>query len=334
MSISGPLVDGYGRVHTELRISVTDRCNLRCFYCMPTEGVQFRSHAEILSYEEIERFVRVAAGLGIRKIRLTGGEPLVRKDVPRLVEKLAAVPGIEELAMTSNGVLLGQFADRLKAAGLDRLNISLDTLRRDKFQQITRRDELPNVLDGIVAAQLAAGFRQIRLNAVAIRGLSEEEIVPLVRFARDHDLELRFIEFMPLDGDGQWNSERVLPPEEILRILSEALGLLDPISPDGSCAPASEYRFREGGGCIGLIRSVTRPFCSQCNRLRLTADGRLRNCLFSTQPRDVRTVLRSGESQRQLAQLIRIAVGTKKRARGTDDGELVRGDRPMHQIGG
>lgn len=333
MSIAGPLVDCYQRVHTDLRISVTDRCNLRCCYCMPAEGVQFQPHAEILSYEEIERFVRVAARLGIRKLRITGGEPLVRKDLPRLVEKLAAVPGIEQLALTSNGILLGEFAAALKAAGLQRLNVSLDTLSREKFHRITRRDQLPRVMEGIAAAR-RAGFREIRLNALAIRGLTEEEIVPLVRFARDQDLQLRFIEFMPLDGDRQWNRDRVLPGEEILKILSDAIGPLEPVSPNAPHAPAREYRFLDGSGSVGLICSVTRPFCDHCSRLRLTADGKLSNCLFSTRRWDARAVLRSGSSQRQLARFIQHAVSAKKKARGTCQGELAHSDRPMHQIGG
>ena len=333
MSLAGPLTDCFARVHTDLRISVTDRCNLRCYYCMPTDGVQFRPHAEILTYEEIERFVRVAAKLGIRKVRITGGEPLVRKDLPRLVQKLADVPGIDELALTTNGVLLDRYAGNLKAAGLHRLNVSLDSVDPERFSRIARRDELPRVLAGIAAAG-RAGFENIRLNALAIRGVSEEEIVPLARFAREHGLELRFIEFMPADGDRRWDSDRVLPGEEILETLSQAYGPLEPISPNGSRAPASEYRFLDGVGRIGLIRSVTRPFCGHCTRLRLTADGMVRNCLFSGRQWDAKAVLRSGGTPRQLAQLLQIAVSAKTQAHGTADGDLAAADRPMHQIGG
>lgn len=333
MSVAGPLVDTYGRVHTDLRISVTDRCNIRCSYCMPAGSVKFQPRGEILSFEEIERFVRVAAGLGIRKLRLTGGEPLLRNDLPRLVEMLAAVPGVDQLAMTSNGVLLGPHAARLKAAGLERLNISLDTLNREKFRQITGRDELPRVLEGIAAA-LRAGFQQIKLNSLAIRGLTDDEIVPLALFARQHGLQLRFIEFMPLDAQRQWSSERVLPGEEILGVLRRAIGPLEPVGADGPRAPALEYRFLDGGGQIGLVQSITKPFCEHCNRLRLTADGKLRNCLFSTPPWDARAILRAGGSERELARLIRAAVTAKKKAHGTDDGEFVPSDRPMHQIGG
>ncbi len=332
MSSSGPLVDGFGRTHTDLRISVTDRCNIRCQYCMPAEGVEFRSHAEILSYEEIERFVRVAAQLGIRQLRLTGGEPLVRKHVARLVEMLAALPGIDEIAMTTNGVLLDRCAGELKAAGLRRLNISLDTVDPRKYQEITRRDELPAVLRGIAAAR-GAGFERIKLNAVAIRDFSEAEIVPLALFARENDLELRFIEFMPADGNRRWSGDRVLPGEAILEILGKGVGPLEPASAPDSQAPATEYRYLDGKGRVGLIPSVTKPFCDRCDRLRLTADGKLRDCLFSTSQWDARALLRDGTEQ-QLAELICSAVRAKQKTRGSSDGEFLHTDRPMHQIGG
>lgn len=333
MSITGPLVDGFGRVHTDLRISVTDRCNIRCSYCMRPEGVEFRPHAVILSFEEIERFVRVAARLGFRQLRLTGGEPLVRKDVCRLVEMLAAVPGIDEVAMTTNGILLPQYAEDLKAAGLDRLNISLDTLDRDKFRRISRRDELPQVLEGIDAAE-RVGFRRIKLNALAIRGQTEDEIAPLARFARQRGLELRFIEFMPCDGAKQWRDELVLPGEEILTILAEAVGPLEPLQPQEAPAPATRYRFLDGGGVIGLINSVSEPFCSFCSRLRLTAEGNVQNCLFSTSQWDARAILRGGGTDEQLAQLIREAVCTKQEKHGSESGRFARTERSMHQIGG
>ncbi len=332
-SATGPLVDTFGRVHTDLRISVTDRCNVRCHYCVPAEGIQYRPHAEMLTYEEIERFVRVVAGMGIRKIRLTGGEPLVRKGVCRLVEMLVAVPGIDQIAMTTNGILLDQYAEALKAAGLMRLNISLDTLDRDKFQQITRHDELPRVLEGIAAAR-RAGFEGTKLNALAIRGLSEDDVVPLARFARENRLELRFIEFMPVDGDRKWTGDRVLLGKEILELLSREIGPLEPVSSNGSTAAATQFRYVDGGGCVGVVRSVTEPFCGKCSRLRLTADGNVRNCLFSGQQWETRPLLRSGATDRELAELIRSAVGAKSQARGTDDGQFARCDRPMHQIGG
>ena len=333
MSIKGPLADCFGREHTDLRISVTDRCNVRCQYCMPTEGAEFRSHSEILTYEEIERFVRVAARLGIRNVRITGGEPLVRKDIPRLVEMLAGIPGIADLAMTTNGILLDRFAAPLKAAGLDRLNISVDTLDRDKFQRITRHDKLPQVLQGIAAA-LEAGFENTKLNALAIRDFTEDEVAPLALFACEHGLNLRFIEFMPVDGDRRWTSDRVLPGTEILEILNREIGPLISERRDGSGSPATEYRFRDGNGSIGVIHGVTKPFCEDCDRLRLTADGRVRNCLFCDEHWDARALLRSGGSQRQLAQLIQLAVSAKRKAHGSRGGVLTPPDRTMHQIGG
>jgi cyclic pyranopterin phosphate synthase len=328
-----PLIDVYGRTHTDLRIAVTDRCNVRCAYCMSSEDAHPLPHDAILSYEEIARFVAVAAPLGIRKLRLTGGEPLVRKDVTRLVAMLVAVPGIQEVAMTTNGILLAEHAAALKAAGLQRLNISLDALSPERFCQATRRDELPRVLEGIAAAR-AAGFDRIKLNTVAIRGLTEEEIVPLARFAREHDLELRFIEFMPLDGDRQWAPERVLSGEDILAKLAAAFGPLDPVASETPQAPARQYRYADGGGRVGLVPAVSHPFCSDCNRLRLTADGKLRNCLFAAEPRDVRALLRGGGSDRQIVELIREAVAAKRMARGRDDGQFAPAGRPMYQIGG
>jgi len=333
VSIAGPLVDCWGRLHGQLRISVTDRCNARCYYCMPAEGVKFRDHAEILSYEEIERFVHVAARLGIHKLRVTGGEPLVRKDLPKLIEKLVLVPGIDEVALTTNGILLARYAAALKAAGLNRLNISLDTLDPEKFREITRCDGLAQVLEGIATAQ-EVGFEEIKLNALAIRGMCEDEIVPLALFARKHGLQLRFIEFMPVDGQRHWGRAKVVPGDEILATLTHGIGPLDPVENNGSCAPAVEYRFRNGGGSIGLIRSVTKPFCARCDRLRLTADGKLKNCLFSTRKWDARAILRSNATQRQLAQLIQIAVSTKRRIHGADNGEFARCDQTMHRIGG
>ena len=333
MSVTGPLIDRFGRVHTDLRISVTDRCNLRCVYCMPEEGVGFRHHGEILRFEEIARFVEVAARLGIRQVRLTGGEPLVRRHVCRLVEMLAALPGVDDLSMTTNGILLPQYADALKSAGLERLNISLDTLDRRKFRQISRHDELPRVLEGIEAAR-QAGFRKIKLNALAIRDFTEEEVVPLAQFARARDLKLRFIEFMPLDGDDRWNAGRVLSGREILGILGAAFGAMEPVAQEGSRAPATQYRFPDGGTPIGLIPTVSAPFCHRCSRLRLTAEGKLRNCLFSPEEQDARGLLRTGGTDQQLATLIGEAVAAKKEKHGSASGRFCRSGRSMHQIGG
>jgi cyclic pyranopterin phosphate synthase len=333
LSTAGPLIDSFGRVHTDLRVSVTDRCNMRCFYCMPAGGVEFKPHDAILRFEEIERFVRVAVQLGIRRVRLTGGEPLVRKGLCRLVEMIAAVPGIDDLAMTTNGILLGQYADALRAAGVQRLNVSLDTLDPGRFQQIARRDELGEVLCGIDAA-CRAGFRQVKLNVVAIRGRTEPDIVPLALFAQSRGLELRFIEFMPLDGDDRWAADMVLPAPEILRRLAAGIGPLEPVVEPDCHSPATLYRFVEGGARIGLIRTVSRPFCDRCSRLRLTAEGKLRNCLFARDEWNVRDLLRTGGSDDELAALVRAAVAAKRQCRGTDAGTLARTDRPMYQIGG
>ncbi|HEX3871092.1 MAG TPA: GTP 3',8-cyclase MoaA, partial [Pirellulales bacterium] len=254
------LVDSFGRLHTDLRISVTDRCNLRCFYCMPAEDVQFKPRDELLTFEEIERVARVAARMGVNKLRLTGGEPLVRREIWKLVELLRRAPGIDDIALTTNGLLLAEQAERLKDAGLDRLNISLDSLDRKTFEQIARRPGLDRVLDGIFAAR-KAGFDRIRLNTVAVRGLTEREIVPLVEFARRHQFELRFIEFMPLDADGRWKNADVLSGDEIRVTIENAIGPLEPLPVVEPSQPATDYRFVDGSGCIGFINPVTQPFC-------------------------------------------------------------------------
>jgi cyclic pyranopterin phosphate synthase len=328
-----PLVDRLGRVHTNLRISVTDRCNIRCFYCMPIENVRFKPRNEILTFEEIESFTRVMARLGINKIRLTGGEPLVRADLYRLVEKLASIPGIRDIAMTTNGILLAEQAAALKAAGLSRLNISLDALSEEAFQRISRREGLQRVLDGIFAAQ-REGFERIRLNAVAIKGITEAEVVPLGEFARQHNLELRFIEFMPLDAEGNWESDQVLSGKAIRCLLEKALLPLVPVERTDMSQPAMDYEFADGIGRIGFINPVTEPFCGDCNRLRITADGKLRNCLFSTTEWDARALLRAGASAEELVQLVRDCVAAKKPGHGIDSPEFVKPERAMYQIGG
>lgn len=333
MSISGPLVDSFGRVHGDLRISVTDRCNIRCFYCMPAGAVTFRPRHELLTFEEITRFVRVAAQLGVRKLRLTGGEPLVRHSLSELVRMLAEVPGIEDIALTTNGILLDEQVEALKAAGLRRLNVSLDTLDPARFEQIARREGLDRVLAGIAAAR-QVGFNKIKLNAVAIRHLTEEDVVPLVRFARQHELELRFIEFMPLDADDAWQCEQVFAGEDIRRLLEAEFGSLVPCAMEDPSQPATDYDFADGGGRVGFINPVTQPFCSTCNRLRLTAEGQIRNCLFSTVEWDARAALRSGASDDDLADLIRDCVAAKRRAHGINSDEFVRPERAMYQIGG
>lgn len=333
MTDSRVLVDSLGRVHNNMRISVTDRCNIRCFYCMPMENVQFKPRAEILTFEEIVRFARVAASLGVNKLRITGGEPLVRADLPDLIGELASLPGIHDIAMTTNGILLADQADALKQAGLKRLNISLDGLREETFQRISRRSGLDRVLEGIFAAQ-RIGFEKIRLNAVAIRGITEDEIVPLGEFARRHGLELRFIEFMPLDAENNWCDDQVLSGSEIRDALEHAFGPLLPIERTDMSQPATDYRFEDGIGVIGFINPVTQPFCSDCNRLRITAEGKVRNCLFSIAEWDARQVMRGGGSDEQLVELLRDCILAKKPGHGIDSVDFVRPDRAMYQIGG
>lgn len=328
-----PLIDGFGRVHTNLRVSVTDRCNIRCFYCMPAENVRFKPRHELLNFEEIARFVRVLAEMGVNKVRLTGGEPLVRHGLSVLVAMLAQVPGVRDIAMTTNGMLLAQQAGALRKAGLKRLNISLDSLNPETFFKISRREGLEQVLEGIFAAQ-KVGFEKIRLNAVAIRGITEDEIVPLGRFAREHGMEMRFIEFMPLDADGAWNSEQVLSGTEIRKVLEREIGPLVPLAIEDPSQPATDYAFADGRGQIGFINPVTQPFCHNCNRLRLTAEGRVRNCLFSTVEWDAREILRGGGSDDDLAALVAASIGAKRAGHGIDSEEFVKPARAMYQIGG
>jgi cyclic pyranopterin phosphate synthase len=328
-----PLTDRLGRVHTSLRISVTDRCNIRCFYCMPNENVRFRPRDEILTFEEITRFVGVVSQMGVRRLRLTGGEPLVRADLPRLVEQLARLPGVEDLALTTNGMLLDEHAAALRDAGLQRLNISLDTLREEVFQKISRREGLDRVLAGIAAAQ-AAGFERIRLNAVAIQGLTEDEIVPLARFARERGLELRFIEYMPLDAEQHWRQADVLDGDAIRRVLEAEFGPLRPVGRVHPSQPASDFEYADGGGRIGLIQPVSQPFCGDCDRLRITAEGQVRNCLFSTAEWDARALLRGNATDDELAELVRDCVRAKAPAHGIGTVEFIRPERAMYQIGG
>jgi cyclic pyranopterin phosphate synthase len=333
MATDGPLIDSLGRVHTNLRISVTDRCNIRCFYCMPDENVRFLPRRDILSFEEMERFVRVVAAMGVNKLRLTGGEPLVRSDLPRLVERLAAIPGIYDIALTTNAILLAEQAPALKDAGLSRINISLDALTEDTFRRIARRDGLDRVLAGIQAAK-AVGFEKIRLNAVAIKGITEPEIVPLTNFAREHSMEMRFIEFMPLDAENNWQHDQVLSGEEIRRLIEEAIGPLEPAERPDPSQPATDFVFTDGSGSIGFINPVTQPFCHDCNRLRLTAEGKVRNCLFSTVEWDARVIMRSGGTDVELAELIRDCVRAKKPGHGIDSADFHKPERAMYQIGG
>jgi len=331
MSAETRLVDGFGRVHTDLRVSVTDRCNLRCTYCMPAETV-FKPRDELLSYEEIARVATVAARLGVRTIRLTGGEPLLRRELAELVRRLVAVPGIAEVALTTNGLLLAEQAAALRESGLARLNVSLDALREDVFERIARRRGLDRVLTGLAAAK-RAGFAAIRINAVSIRGLTEAEILPLVRFCRREGFQLRFIEFMPLDADEAWSRDGVLTGAEVREILERGIGPLVAERPADPGQPARDYRWVDGGR-VGFIDAVSRPFCDRCDRLRLTADGQFRNCLFSTTEWDVRGVLRNGGDDAAIATLLVDCVAAKRAAHGIGEPGFERPARAMYQIGG
>jgi cyclic pyranopterin phosphate synthase len=326
------LIDSFGRVHDSLRISVTDRCNVRCFYCMPESGVQYEKRSEILRYEEIERFARIAAKLGVTKLRVTGGEPLVRRDLPLLVRRLAAIPGIRDLALTTNGVLLPELAEPLYEAGLRRMNVHLDTLDRGRFAQITRRDDLDKVLAGLARAK-ELGFR-IKLNAVAVKNLVEPDIVPLARFARENGFEVRYIEFMPLDAQGLWDRGKVLMADDIIATLSREIAPLVAVPDPDPRAPATEYAFADGGGTVGFIASVSRPFCLNCNRLRLTADGKIRYCLFAIEEDDVKSPMRAGASDDEIAAVVRRNVAGKWIGHEINSTKFVPPPRPMYQIGG
>ena len=331
---SGPLGDRFGRVHRSLRISVTDRCNIRCFYCMPPGPVAFLPRDEILTYEEIARVVRVATRLGIHKFRITGGEPLVRAELLKLIHNLVGIEGVDEVALTTNGMLLAEQAMQLREAGLGRINISLDTLREEVFESISRRKGLDRVLEGIAAAQ-EAGFTKIRLNALSIRDLTEDDIVPLAAYAFDRGLELRFIEFMPLDADQQWESAQVLSGSAVRTVIEEAYGPLVPVVREDASQPAVDYAFADRPGRVGFINPVSAPFCGNCDRLRLTAEGQIRNCLFSTHEWDVRPLLRDGEvDDNEIAAQFFSAVAEKKAGHGINGPEFLRPERAMYQIGG
>lgn len=328
-----PLTDSFGRTHNNLRISVTDRCNIRCFYCMPAENVQFMPRGDLLNFEEIERFVRMVVPLGVNKLRLTGGEPLVRRDLPRLVEKLAAIEGIRDIGLTTNGILLAEQAQDLYDAGLRRLNVSLDALSAEKFREVTRRDGYEKVIEGIHAAQ-AAGFDPVKINAVSIRGVTESEIVGFGHFARDTGCEVRFIEYMPLDADAAWEREKVLFAQEIIDTLAQEIRPLVPLPNQDPRAPATDYEFDDGIGRVGFIASVSQPFCMSCNRFRLTADGKLRNCLFSLEETDIKSLLRSGAAEEEIVQAVRASIAAKKEGHEINTARFVQPARPMYSIGG
>ncbi len=331
MPTEGPLVDRYGRVHDDLRISVTDRCNLRCGYCMPEEGMSFLARGDVLSFDEIVRIARVARTLGVSAIRLTGGEPLVRTGLTDLVARLAAL-GLDDLALTTNGMLLAPRAGALATAGLRRVNISCDSLRPERFAAIRRRGDLGTVLRAMDAAEVA-GLRPLKVNVVLLRGHNDDEILDFAAFARATGRIVRFIEFMPLDAQGTWTRDQVVPGQEVRERIS-ALWPLEPVDDRLGSAPAERFRFVDRAGEIGLISSVTQPFCGTCNRLRLTADGAVRNCLFSDDEHRLRDVLRRGGTDAEVALGLRSAVWGKLPGHGINEPGFLRPARSMSMIGG
>jgi cyclic pyranopterin phosphate synthase len=326
------LVDGHGRAISDLRLSVTDRCTFRCRYCMPGEGMRWLEREELLSFEELERLVRVLVEMGIRDVRLTGGEPLVRRELPRLAAMLAAIPGLRELTLTTNGYQLERDAAALVDAGITRFNVSVDSLQRERFSEMTRRDVLDKVLRGLATLASFPQAHPIKVNAVAMRGFTESEVLPFARFARENPYEVRFIEFMPLDADHAWEPSDVLTGEEIRAAIDAVYPLeREPREPG---ATARVFRFADGRGRIGFINPVSEPFCADCNRIRVTADGQLRTCLFSLRETDVRAVLRSGAGDDELESVLRAAVWRKELKHHIGDRGFVQPDRTMSAIGG
>jgi GTP 3',8-cyclase len=325
-----PLLDGHGRRIGDLRVSVTDRCNFRCQYCMPAEGLPWLERDDVLHFEEIERLVGLLAAMGVTDVRLTGGEPLVRRDFPQLVGMLA--PLVEDLSITTNGYLLERDAEALVRAGATRFNVSIDSLQRDRFFEMTRRDALPRVLRGLEVLASFPEAHPIKVNAVAMRGFTEDEVLPFAHFAREHPYEVRFIEFMPLDADHAWTPDSVLSGEEI-RAIIEQQWALEPVEREPH-ATARVYCFADGRGSIGFINPVSEPFCGDCNRIRLTADGRLRTCLFSLNETDLRAPLRAGADDAELEQIVRDAVWRKELKHHVNEPGFVQPLRTMSAIGG
>jgi cyclic pyranopterin phosphate synthase len=329
------LIDPFGRVIQDLRISVTDRCNFRCTYCMPEEGMTWLPRSEVMTFEEIERISRLMVErYGVESIRLTGGEPTVRARIAQLVSRLAVLEGPHgpvDVAMTTNGATLRLLAGELRAAGLRRINISLDTLRRDRFVEMTRRDELDHVLDGIAAAK-EAGFEPVKINTVVQRGVNDDEIVDLATFGRERGVEVRFIEFMPLDASGGWADGSVVGQDEIIGRIATVYPVEQ--MPARGAAPADRWRYLDGHGTVGVIPSVTKPFCGDCDRVRLTADGQFRTCLFATDEFDLRRAMRAGETDDEVAARIERAVGTKWAGHKINQVDFIRPKRSMSQIGG
>jgi cyclic pyranopterin phosphate synthase len=328
----GALVDRYGRVHTDLRVSLTDKCNLRCTYCMPPEGLEWLPAPEVLTDDELVRVVGVCVRqLGVTQVRLTGGEPLLRRGLVEIVSRIAALEPRPRIAMTTNGIGLARVATALADAGLDRINVSLDTLSPSTFVTLSRRDRLADVLAGLEAAQ-SAGLSPVKVNAVLMRGINDVEALDLLRYCMDRDLQLRFIEQMPLDAQHGWDRTQMVTADEILELLSAA-HMLTPLPGRGS-SPAEEFRVDDGPATVGVIGSVTRPFCGACDRIRLTADGQIRNCLFAREESDLRTALRAGATDVEIAARLRAAIAGKRAGHGIDDPTFLQPDRPMSAIGG
>jgi cyclic pyranopterin phosphate synthase len=327
-----PLVDGHGRRIEDLRVSVTDRCNFRCQYCMPADGLPWLERSALLSFEEIERIVRLMVSLGVEDVRLTGGEPLVRREFPRLVSMLSGIEGLQDLSLTTNGYLLERDAAALVDAGINRVNISIDSLQRDRFFHMTRRDSLPQVLRGLEALAEHPEVHPIKVNAVAMRDFTEEEAIPFAEFARSTAFQVRFIEFMPLDGDHSWKPDSVLTGEELRQII-HAVHPLEELPREPS-ATARVFRFADGKGEIGFINPVSEPFCADCNRVRLTAEGKLRTCLFSLHETDLREPLRAGASDAELEKIVRDAVWRKELKHHVGEPGFRQPPRTMSAIGG
>ena len=327
-----PLVDTHGRTVRDLRLSITDRCNLRCVYCMPAEGMAWLPKDDLLTFEELARVARICAECGVEGVRLTGGEPTVRADLPTLVGFLREQGPDLDLSLTTNGLKLPQMAGPLRAAGLNRLNVSLDTLSRERFHRLARRDRWDDVLAGLAAAR-DAGFAPIKINAVLVRGFNDDEAVPLARWAREQGYELRFIEWMPLDFDRTWDRAKLVPAAEILAAISAELPL-EPAPGADPSAPATLYRYLDGSGFVGVVASVTKPFCGTCDRIRLTADGQIRTCLFALTEYDLRGALRGGADDDAIEQLIRAAVLRKRPGHLINAPEFVQPARGMSAIGG
>ncbi len=326
------LIDGMGRTIVNLRISVTDRCNFRCTYCMPADNVEFMDRSNLLSFEEIQRVAQIVSRMGINRLRLTGGEPLMRKNLPVLIKMLNEVDGIDDIAMTTNAYFLKDQAQSLKDAGLKRLNVSLDALDPEKFRDVNRRDCLQSVLDGLDTAR-KVGFKSIKINAVAVRNFSETEIMSLIEMGRSDGFEIRFIEFMPLDSDKVWERDKVLFGHEIVNIIKENYELV-PIDNSLEIGPASEYNFADGKGKIGIITAVSNPFCDHCNRIRMTADGKLRTCLFSTKETNLKELIRSGATDETIIETLKQAVLVKEPGHKINLDDFERPSRAMHAIGG